>query len=185
MKNLTRFFKVFCIFLVLSFIFVGISNGQGKGKKKSKVYWMDVVISPIDSLCAETDPVLTVDTRDGCKGAFIPYDFKSLYINTLEHCFNLPDPLFPGSSITIQSVEIGCMRDRHTGEIEKVQFWLKDTQQNYYHTKIFPLAIPVAPNPSYFAIHVYDCFEILPQTKKGKKTAVGTLSVGTIEFWQK
>jgi hypothetical protein len=183
MKNFTRSFKVFCIFLVLSFIFAGISMGQGKGKNKG--YWMDVVISSDVLLCTKSDPVLAVDTIDGCKGARIPHDFKSLYINTLEHCFILPEPLFSGSNIIVQSVEIGCIRDRHTGEILEVQFWLKDTEQNYYHTKIFPLAIPVTPNPSYFAIQVYDCLEVFPQTKKGKKTVVGSLSVGTIEFLQK
>ncbi|UCE40406.1 MAG: hypothetical protein JSV17_13215 [Candidatus Aminicenantes bacterium] len=183
MKNFTWPFKVFCIFLVLGFILVGISSGQGKGE--SKGYWMDVVISPIDSLCAKTDPVLAVDTRDGCKGAFIPYAFKNLYINTIENCFDLHDPLFPGSVITVQSVEIGCERDRKTGEILGFMFWLKDTEQNYYHTKKFTLATPVALNPSYFVIPVYDCLEVFPQTKKGKKGAVGSLSVSTIEFLQK
>ena len=183
MKNSTRTLKVFFVFLVLCFILVGISYGKGKGK--SKGYWMDVVISSNVSFCAETDPVLAVDTRDGCKGALIPYDFKSLYINTLEHCFDLPDPLFSGSGITIQSVEVGCIRDRKTGEIVEVQFWLKDTEQNYYRTDLIELPFPVAPDPIGFVVPINQCIAVYPQTKKGKKTAVGYLSVDTIEFWPK
>ena len=183
MKNSTRTFKVFFVFLVLCFILVGISYGQGKGKNKG--YWMDVVISLNVSLCDETDPVLAVDTRDDCKGAFIPYNFKSLYINTLEHCFHLPDPLFSGSGITIQSVEVGCIRDRKTGEIVEVQFWLKDTEQNYYRTLLIELPFPEAPDPNGFMVPINQCITVYPQTKKGKKKPVGYLTVGTIEFWPK
>ncbi len=183
MKNFPRTFKVFYIFLVLCFILVSISSG----KRRDKGYWMDVIISPNGSCTGMglSSAELWVDTRDGCKGAFIPYAFKSLYINTLEHCFDLPDSLFPGSGITVQSVEVGCQRDRHSGEIVGVQFWLKDTEQNYYHTKILDLDSPVAPNPSWFVIHVNKCLEVYPQTKgKGgrKKQVLGYLSVGTIEF---
>jgi hypothetical protein len=183
MKNFSRTFKVFYILLVLCFTLVSISSGQKKGKDRG--YWMDVFISPITIQCKELNSVLAVDTRDGCKGAFIPYAFKSLYINTLEHCFDLPEPLFPGSGITVQSVEVGCNRDRHSGEIMAVQFWLKDTEQNYYHTKILDLDSPVAPNPSWFVIPVNKCLKVYPQTKKGKKQVLGYLRVGMIEFLQK
>ena len=186
MKNFPRTFKVFYIFLVLCFILVSISSGQKKGKNKG--YWMDVVISPNNLPCTATElpsVVLGVDTTDGCKGAFIPYAFKSLYINTLEHCFDLPDPLFTGSGITIQSVEMYCKRDRHTGEIVAVQFWLEDTEQKYYHTKIVDLDSSAVPNPAWFVIFVNHCFEVYPQTKKGKKQVLGYLTVGTIEFWKK
>ncbi len=182
MKNFSRTFKVFSIFLVLCFILVSISSGQKKGKNKG--YWMDVVI-PIPPLCGLTQTAeLRIDTREGCKGAFIPYAFKSLYINTLEHCFDLPDPLFTGSGITIQSVEMYCKRDRHNGEIVAVQFWLEDTEQKYYHTKIVDLDSSAVPNPAWFVIFVNHCFEVYPQTKKGKKQVLGYLTVGTIEFCQ-
>ena len=186
MKSFSWTFKVFCVFLVLCFIFVSISNGKGKGKNKGD--WMDVVISAIDLQCPVQElqkAVLEVDTTAGCKGAFIPYDFKSLYINTLEHCFDLPDPLFFGSGITVQSVEVNCTRDRHTGEIVEVQFWLKDTEQNYYRTEIVELDSPVAPDPVGFSISVYHCFKVSPQSGKGKKKPLGYLTVGMIEFWQK
>ncbi len=186
MKNFPRTFKVFYIFLVLCFIVVSISSGL----KKDKGYWMDVVIFAIDLQCTAMElpnAVLKVDTTDDCgsKGAFIPYAFKSLYINTLEHCFDLPTPLFPESGITVQSVEIGCKRDRHTGEIVGVQFWLKDTEQKYYRTIMLDLASPAAPNPIWFNIYVNHCFEVYPQTGKGKKQVLGYLTVGTIEFWPK
>jgi hypothetical protein len=182
MKNFSRTFKVFYIFLVLCFILVSISSG----KRRVKGYWMDVV-TPIPPLCTLLKPnaVLAVDTTVGCKGAFIPYDFKSLYINTLEHCFYLPDPLFPGTGITVQSVEVNCKRDRHTGEIVGVQFWLKDTEQNYYRTKMLELATPALPNPVYFWISINHCFEVYPQTRKGKKQVLGYLTVGSIDFWAK
>jgi hypothetical protein len=181
MKNFPRTFKVFYIFLVLCFILVSISSG----KRRDKGYWMDVIISPNGLPCTAPElqnAVLRVDTTDSCKGAFIPYAFKSLYINTLEHCFDLPEPLFEGSGITVQSVEVGCKRDRHTGEIVEVQFWLKDTEQKYYRTKILELANPVLPDPIWFMISVNHCFEVYPQTKKGKKQVLGSLSVGTIVF---
>ena len=186
MKNLTKTIKIFFMFLLFSLVSVSISNGQGKGADKG--YWMDVVISPVNWECTEAglpNAVLAVDTTFGCKGAYIPDRFKSFYINTLEHCFDLPEPLFSGSGIIIQSVEMHCERDRKTGRILGFMFWLKDIEQNYYHTKMFALPVPVAPNPSYFAIPVDDCLKIFPQTKKGKKKALGTLSVGLIEFMQK
>ncbi len=183
MKNLSRTFKVIYIFLVLCFIFISISNAQGKGKNKG--YWMDVVILPIDSLCAETDPVLAVDTRDGCKGAFIPFGGKNFYINTIEHCFDLPQPLFSGSSITIQSVEIGPERDRKTGEILGIRFWLEDVEQKFYRTDLLEPPFPVATDPNGFMVPINQCVAVYPQTGKGKKRPVGYLTVGTIEFWQK
>lgn len=181
MKNFPRTFKVFYIFLVLCFILVSISSG----KRRDKGYWMDVIILPITLDCEQPElqkAVLEVDTRDGCKGAFIPYDFKSLYINTIEHCFDLPDPLFSGSGITVQGVEVNCKRDRHTGEIVGVQFWLKDIEQKYYRTKMLELTNPVLPDPLWFEICVNHCFEVYPQTKKGKKQVLGYLTIGTIEF---
>jgi hypothetical protein len=184
MKNFPRTFKVFYIFLVLCFILVSISSGR----RRDKGYWMDVVISPIDLLCPVTKlpkAVLAVDTTDGCRGAFIEYAFKSPYINTLEHCFDLPEPLFPGSSIKVQSVEVGCKRDRHSGEIVDVQFWLKDTEQKYYRTEIVELDTPAAPHPNGFSISVNHCFRVSPQTGGGKKRTLGYLTVGTIEFRQK
>ena len=154
---------------------------------------MDVVILPISLECEKAKlpkAVLEVDTTPsdttpGCKGAFIDYAFKSLYINTLENCFDLPDPLFLGSGITIQSVEVGMERDRHTGEIVEVQFWLKDTEQKYYRTTMLELALPAAPRPTGFSILVNHCFEVKPQTGGGKKKPLGYLTVGTIEFWPK
>ena len=186
MKDLTKAIKVIFILLVFSFVLVTISSGQGKGKIRG--YWMDVIISEITLDCTETElpsAILKVDTTDGCKEAFVTYAYKSLYINTIEHCFELPEPLFSGSGITVQEVELSCMRDRRTGQIVEIQFWLKDTEQNYYRTKILELGIPVHPNPEWFIIHVNHCFEVKPQTKKGKKKPVGYLTVGTIEFRQK
>jgi hypothetical protein len=184
MKNFLRTFKVFYIFLVLCFILVSISSGQKKGKNKG--YWMDVAILPIDE-CTATESqsaMLEVDTRDGCKGALIPYTSKSIYINTLEHCFTL-DELFPGSDIFVQKVEISLERDRNTGDILGGRFWLKDSENNYYKTEVFELVFPATPLPTGFSIFVNHCFEVKPQTGKGKKQVLGYLSVGTIEFFVK
>lgn len=183
MKNLTKTFKLFYFFLVLCFILVSISSGG----RKAKGYWMDVVISPIDSLCAVKEvpyAVLAVDTTDpdGCKGALIPFTSKSIYINTLEQCFTLI--FFPGSDIFIQKVEISLERDRNTGEILGGRFWLKDTNQKYYKTEVFELVFPVPtyPSGSSFSIPVDQCLKVYPQTGRGKKKPLGYLTVGMIEF---
>ncbi len=181
MKNFPRTFKVFYIFLVLCFILVSISSG----KRRDKGYWMDVIILPSD-LCTATDlpsEVLWVDTRDCSRGGLIPYTSKSIYINTLEHCFTL-DELFPGSGIFIQKVEISLERDRNTGEILGGRFWLNDHENNYYKTEVFELELPVASNPSGFFIPVNKCLKVYPQTGRGKKQVLSYLSVGTIEFRQ-
>jgi hypothetical protein len=128
-----------------------------------------------------------VDTRDGCKGAYIYDDNRSLYINTIGTCFDLPQTVFSrdGSYISIQRVEIGFTRDRKTGAILKLQFWLQDFEQNFYRTYLIEPTFPVVPNKLGFMVPVDQCIEVYPQTKKGKKELVGYLSVGTIEFKKK
>jgi len=177
MKNLTKTFRVFYIFLVLCFILVSISSG----KKRIKGYWMDVVISPSGWCATElTSAVLAVDTTEaGCPGALIPDTLGGFYI-TFNHCVNYFDPISFGDDITIQKVGMGCQWHRKTGTYG-VMFWLKDEfEQKMYRTEI--LERYFVPTPSGFSILVDQCLKVYPQTGKGKKKPLGYLAVGTIEF---